>query len=82
MTNRAPLACFIALAATLGTVAPMVFAAPAAAQNAREYQYQRNVPNTCPRGLKLAAGACVRRCPAGYQDMGRQCRLRNLSRGV
>ena len=30
--------------------------------------------------LKFAAGACVRRCPAGYRDTGRYCRFRNMNR--
>jgi hypothetical protein len=28
----------------------------------------------------VAAGACVRSCPAGYEDRGRECVFRSLSR--
>ncbi|GJD73636.1 hypothetical protein CFIICLFH_1865 [Methylobacterium goesingense] len=35
---------------------------------------------SCRPPLKFAAGACVKRCPAGYRDTGRYCRFRNMSR--
>ncbi|KAB1069347.1 hypothetical protein F6X51_25495 [Methylobacterium planeticum] len=35
---------------------------------------------SCPPPLKLAAGACVRSCPAGYDDRGRECAFRSLGR--
>ena len=35
---------------------------------------------SCPPPLKLAAGACVRACPAGYEDRGRECVFRSLGR--
>ncbi|MCJ2033876.1 hypothetical protein [Methylobacterium sp. J-068] len=41
---------------------------------AKAYRY------SCQPPLKFAAGACVRRCPAGYRDAGRYCRFRNMSR--
>ena len=52
---------------------------PAFAQSpAQSFVYgQKQFRNACRPPLKYAAGACVRRCPAGYQDMGRTCRLRN-----
>jgi hypothetical protein len=34
----------------------------------------------CPPPEKLAAGACVSACPAGYEDQGRVCVYRNTSR--
>jgi hypothetical protein len=34
----------------------------------------------CPPPRKLAAGACVVACPAGYEDRGRDCVYRSLSR--
>lgn len=34
----------------------------------------------CRPPLKFAAGACVPRCPAGFQDMGRTCRFRPQNR--
>lgn len=35
---------------------------------------------SCPPPKKFAAGACVTVCPAGYQDQGRVCVYRNMSR--
>ena len=35
---------------------------------------------SCPPPLKLAAGACVAACPGGYEDRGRECVYRSLSR--
>ncbi|KAB1074921.1 hypothetical protein F6X51_05615 [Methylobacterium planeticum] len=45
--------------------------APAAAQGpAQSYEYgQRRFRNACRPPLKYAAGACVRRCPAGYRNV-------------
>lgn len=34
----------------------------------------------CPPPKKVAAGACVVACPAGYEDQGRVCVYRNMSR--
>jgi hypothetical protein len=34
----------------------------------------------CRPPLKFAAGACVAQCPAGYEDRGRVCIFRSLSR--
>jgi hypothetical protein len=36
--------------------------------------------NYCRPPLKFAAGACVAQCPAGYEDRGRVCSFRSLSR--
>ncbi len=36
--------------------------------------------SACPPPRKLAAGACVTACPAGYEDRGRDCVYRSLSR--
>lgn len=54
-------------------------ALPAAAQSpAQSFVYgQKQFRNACQPPLKYAAGACVRRCPAGYRDEGRTCRLSN-----
>jgi len=54
-------------------------ALPAAAQSpAQSFVYsQKQFRNACRPPLKYAAGACVRRCPAGYRDEGRTCRLSN-----
>lgn len=35
---------------------------------------------SCPPPKKFAAGACVTACPAGYEDQGRICVYRNMSR--
>ncbi|MWV23362.1 hypothetical protein FVE89_15465 [Methylobacterium sp. 2A] len=35
---------------------------------------------SCPPPKKFAAGACVTACPAGYEDQGRVCVYRNMSR--
>ena len=48
----------------------LVQAGPAMAQSAA----------ACPPPRKLAAGACVSACPAGYEDRGRDCVYRSLSR--
>ncbi|MCJ2011353.1 hypothetical protein [Methylobacterium sp. J-076] len=52
---------------------------PAAAQSpAQSFVYrQKQVRSRCRPPLKFAAGACVRRCPAGYRDDGAYCRYSN-----
>ena len=54
-------------------------ALPATAQSpAQSFVYgQKQFRNACRPPLKYAAGACVRRCPGGYRDEGRTCRLSN-----
>lgn len=54
-------------------------ALPAAAQSpAQSFVYgQKQFRHFCRPPLKYAAGACVRRCPAGYRNDGRYCRLSN-----
>ena len=51
-------------------VTALLGAAPAQAQYA----------SACPPPRKVAAGACVAACPAGYEDQGRVCVYRNMSR--
>ena len=34
---------------------------------------------SCSPPLKVAAGACVRSCPAGFADEGRVCMFRSLN---
>ena len=65
-----------ALLLTVGAL-PVGSAAPAVAQNPdQSYEYrQPRFRTACPPPLKFAAGACVRRCPAGYRNMGGYCRL-------
>lgn len=54
-------------------------AAPASAESpAKAYQYGRQLGAACRPPLKFAAGACVRRCPTGFQDNGRTCRRRTM----
>ena len=36
---------------------------------------------TCPRGWKTAAGACVQSCPGGYEDRGQTCEYRRQGGG-
>lgn len=48
---------------------------------AKDYLFQeKRFSRACRPPLKYAAGACVRRCPAGYEDMGRTCRQRSMNR--
>ncbi|AWN40832.1 hypothetical protein [Methylobacterium durans] len=71
------LACAALLA--LATVLPVGAPQPAAAGPAQSYLFgEKRFRNACRPPLKYAAGTCVRRCPAGYQDMGRTCRFRNM----
>ncbi|MDN3626059.1 hypothetical protein QW694_23885 [Methylobacterium isbiliense] len=63
----------------LTIVQPIGLAIPAAAQSpAKSYLYQKRLARQCPPPLKYAAGACVRHCPAGYEDHGRYCRFRSM----
>ncbi|MCJ2036999.1 hypothetical protein [Methylobacterium sp. J-068] len=66
----------------LSVLIPLGTAAPAEAQSpAQDYQYgQGRFRQACRPPLKFAAGACVRRCPAGYRDTGRTCRFKNMNR--
>lgn len=41
---------------------------------------QAQYATACPPPKKLAAGACVAACPAGYADQGRVCVYRNMAR--
>lgn len=72
---RPACAALLALAAALLAATPR----PAAAGPSQSYLFgEQRFRNACRPPLKYAAGACLRRCPAGYQDMGRTCRLRNM----
>ncbi|MBP1181244.1 hypothetical protein [Methylobacterium sp. PvR107] len=62
--------CVLTLAVLTLAVLALLAAAPAQAQYA----------TACPAPKKLAAGACVTACPAGYEDQGRVCVYRNMSR--
>lgn len=64
-------------------VLPVGVAIPAAAESpSKSYLYEeRQFSRACPPPLKYAAGACVRRCPAGFEDNGRTCRFRSMRGG-
>ena len=52
---------------------------PASAGPAQSYLFgEQRFRNACRPPLKYAAGACVRRCPAGYQSFRGYCRFRNM----
>jgi hypothetical protein len=54
---------------------------PAEAGRAQDYQYRnKSHKYSCRPPLKFAAGACVARCPGGFQDEGRYCRFRSMRR--
>lgn len=57
---------------------PIGLSVPAQAQSpSKDFLFQeQRFKRACRPPLKYAAGACVRRCPAGYEDMGRTCRQR------
>ncbi len=63
---------------------PLGLTGPAAAQSpAKDYLFQeKRFSRACRPPLKYAAGACVRRCPAGFEDMGRTCRQRSMRGGA
>lgn len=67
----------------VGLTSPLSAPLSAAAQSpAKDFLFQEQRFNkACRPPLKYAAGACVRRCPAGYEDMGRTCRQRNMRGG-
>lgn len=75
ISRHAPVAVIL-----LSAVLPLGAMLPAAAQSpAKSYMFQeQQFRNACRPPLKFAAGACVRRCPAGYQDMGGYCRFRSM----
>ncbi|GJD95208.1 hypothetical protein [Methylobacterium iners] len=67
----------LAVASPLGTTIPAAAQSPSKSYLFQEQQLGR----ACPPPLKFAAGACVRRCPAGYEDNGRTCRFRSMRGG-
>lgn len=67
----------------LAVLAPLTLAAaPASAQDrGKDFLFgEQEFRNACPPGLKYAAGACVPRCPSGFEDNGRTCRFRPYNR--
>jgi hypothetical protein len=64
------------LSATVLAAAMASLPEPAAAQSpAQSFVYrQKRLRHACPPPLKMAAGACVRRCPPGYRNDGGYCR--------
>lgn len=74
MPNR--LACAALLALLVGGSV-----APAEAGRAQDHQVRnKSYKYSCRPPLKFAAGACVARCPGGFQDNGRYCRFRSMRR--
>ncbi|WP_019906740.1 hypothetical protein [Methylobacterium sp. 77] len=71
------LACSAAM--LIGVSIPLVTSAEAGPAQSYEYQ-SRGVRNACRPPLKFAAGACVRRCPAGYRDNGPTCGFKSMRR--
>ncbi|MCJ2083792.1 hypothetical protein [Methylobacterium sp. J-090] len=67
----------------VAVASPLALPGPAMAQSpAKDFLFQeQRFSRACRPPLKYAAGACVRRCPAGYEDMGRTCRQRSMRGG-
>jgi hypothetical protein len=66
------------LLAGLGLLAGPV---PAFAGPAQSYLFgEQRFRKACRPPLKYAAGACVRRCPAGFESFRGYCRQRNMMR--
>ncbi|MHC2018224.1 hypothetical protein [Methylobacterium sp. CM6247] len=66
----------LTVAAPLGSVA---LSTPAQAKYSMDRE--KRFGGLCKPPLKFAAGACVKRCPAGYRDTGRgYCRFKNMNR--
>ncbi|CAX22616.1 MAG: hypothetical protein MIN69_18415 [Methylorubrum extorquens] len=60
---------------------PLVSPLPASAGPAQSYLFgETRFRNACRPPLKYAAGACVRRCPAGFESFRGYCRQRNMMR--
>jgi hypothetical protein len=78
MSNRFGRSAFRILLVAL----PFGATAPAAAQSpAKSYLFgEKRFQKACRPPLKYAAGACVRRCPAGYEDLGGYCRFQSMRR--
>ena len=72
-STHAARAILAALTLTVGAMPMAAWAGPA-----QSYQYERRTTGRlCRPPLKFAAGACVRRCPAGFRDNGGYCRQLN-----
>ncbi|GJE46612.1 hypothetical protein [Methylobacterium soli] len=82
MAPRHLRAALFPLAIALFAGAAPIAATPAAAVSpSKSYMFSEpRLRNACRPPLKFAAGACVRRCPAGYQDNGGYCRHRTMRR--
>lgn len=72
----------LARAALLALIVGLPVAVSSAeAGRAQDDQYRnRSHKFSCRPPLKFAAGACVARCPGGFQDNGRYCRFRSMRR--
>ncbi len=69
-TRFAPIL-LIVITGSISTAGPVAAQSPAQSFEFRQPRFK----NACPPPLKFAAGACVRRCPAGYRNNGGYCRL-------
>jgi len=59
----------------------LVSPVPTSAGPAQSYLFgEQRFRTACRPPLKYAAGACLRRCPAGYESFRGYCRLRNMMR--
>ena len=71
----------LALRAALLLAASLTLGGEAMAGPVQDYEFRpRSVRNACRPPLKFAAGACVRRCPAGYRDNGPTCGFKSMRR--
>lgn len=65
----------------LAAAAPVALPSAAQAGPAQDYVFgEQRFRKACRPPLKYAAGACVRRCPPGYEAIGRYCRFRSMRR--
>lgn len=65
----------------LAGLGPLADPAPAFAGPAQSYLFgEQRFRTACRPPLKYAAGACVRRCPAGLESFRGYCRQRNMMR--
>ena len=81
MRSHPTMSCSLRAALLLAVLGlPFVAVRPAAAESpSKAYLYGgRQLGTACRPPLKFAAGACVRRCPAGFEDNGRTCRHRTM----
>ena len=69
----------IARCVTRAVVAAAISFAAVAPALAQQAPGSRGYVGSCRPPLKFAAGACVARCPAGFEDSGSSCTYRSTS---